>query len=413
MIDPIQERCAMRRHAEDQRGSIPLALLVVIVMGGLTAAITATTVGGTRAARFDSSYTTAIQGADAGVQQAALQIQSLPANSSTTSLTSTGTQTIGGVEYQWTATRPSASSLEWTVDAVGRSNTEVDTGASRRVLATVRDQPRFFLAAYADQQLTFRGSNTADSYSSDTGAWFTGNGIIGTNGDIQLNGASTGVDQVHLYNWDNYKGTVTGTRTTRCRHQGGTNCDDPVKIGPRLDIGDITETQFIRDALEACEDALAAGDSLSTWVASANGGVMPAGVRCYDSVIFDVDTTIGGSGDAIIYVRNAVSVRNSATVNCSGCVAGTSAPDAGKLQLYVDQGPVLVGNHTRVAAAVYAPTSECKGNPSNAQSHIFGSMICRTLNNQGGWSFSFDDSLRSIGVGRYEVGEWSEERPVG
>jgi hypothetical protein len=61
-----------------------------------------------------------------------------------------------------------------------------------------------------------------------------------------------------------------------------------------------------------------------------------------------------------------------------------------------------------VAAGIYAPESECGGNPSNAQAEIFGSLICRDITNQGGWGFHYDQQLLTLGDGNYQMHAWWE-----
>jgi hypothetical protein len=70
---------------------------------------------------------------------------------------------------------------------------------------------------------------------------------------------------------------------------------------------------------------------------------------------------------------------------------------------------VTIGNNTKVAAAIYAPRSDCSGNPSNAQGEIYGSIICRTIDNNGGWQFNYDDDLQWIGSGAFEMTNYREE----
>ncbi len=386
------------RQLHDDRGSLPLAMLAAIIVTGLVVVMVSATLTGTRATRFDRSYTTVIQAADAGIQEASHRI----ARGSLDPASPTDSGAIGNATYTWTATN--VSPVEWRVTSTG---TMAD-GTDRTVEATVKDEPRFFLAAFADRGLTFAGGNGADSYNSS--AWYTGNGIVGGNEDIRLNGASTTVDGVALYNWDAYPDL------NRCQHTGGSGCDDvrntpeaiapSARIGPRMEVGDQLDTAFIDEQLAAC------GTPLSSWTASVDGAILgppyTAEVFCVQDLIIDIDTTV--IAPVRIYVAGNVSISNGRSVNCLvGCTAGASAPDPSDLQIYSSGGGVEIGNHAKIAAAIYAPESDCKGNPSSAQAEIFGSLICGTISNQGGWQFHFNDELLSHGKGQFAVQDWREE----
>ena len=61
-----------------------------------------------------------------------------------------------------------------------------------------------------------------------------------------------------------------------------------------------------------------------------------------------------------------------------------------------------------MGAAIWAPYADCGGNPSNAQSDIWGSAVCRTIGNQGGWQFHYDDALSALGGGSWTVRHYAE-----
>lgn len=422
-----------RRIAED-RGSIPLVLLAIISLTMVVAALVSTTLGGTEAARFDEEYTFTIQAADTGAQEGAdrlirtytkaqLEAVAVPPGCSTTAWAScptfdSGAGTFNGFPYEWEARKVSA--LVWLV----RSTSTGDDGVTREVVVEVRDTGLFFLAAFSDLGLEMRGGNGADSYGAS--AWYTGNGIVASNDTIRLNGSSTGVDAVHLYNWDH------NPDFNRCRHTGGSDCDDVLatpearapsaRIGPEMEVGGpILDTQFIDDFRAACPSPL------PNYVASTyDGGSGRLGVAggstvlCFESVTIDRDVEV--YGDVDIYVYGDLRLGNGVEVNCTGCAPGSSTPEATALSFFVDgtvtqsdgterQTNVAFGNHTAISAGIYAPESACAGNPSNAQADVYGSLICGTISNQGGWSFHYDDRLGDEGQGQYYVSAWREELP--
>jgi type II secretory pathway pseudopilin PulG len=387
----------IRSRLRHERGSLPLTLLAVMVIAGVVTVLVGATFQGQRAARFDRDFTTVIQSADAGAQQAVYRITHQDLDPTTSH---SGSGSLGDASFAWTATP--VSPVEWRVQSTGTRN-----GVDRVVVATVRDEPRFGFAVFADRAITFRGANSADSYGQ---TWYTGNGVIGTNETVRLDGNAS-VNGVHLYDWD------ANPDLDRC---SGNGCADvraqpsarspSARIGPRLRVGTDLDTAFIDEQLATCE---AADGPLESWTTSADGGVLtgpPAhpSVLCLDSLTIDTNTTV--SGPLRVYVRNGISIANHRSVNCAdGCVAGSSRPEAARLQLYNAAGDVAIGVHVSLAAAVYAPRSKCGGNPSNAQAEVFGSLICAVVENQGGWRIHYDDRLQTEGSGHLRVTSWREE----
>ena len=404
----------MRLRISSDRGSIPAVLLTSIIVAGLVVVLVAAVLVNQRTAQFDRSFTTVVQEADEYVQEAANNIIRSSWDPSRTDAPGT-TYTIAGAttcpavadgDVCLTATK--VSSVRYEVEATAAEQSSAGEVATRTVAANVIDLPRFFLAAFADTEITLRGGNDATSYGS--GVWYTGNGIIASNEDVVLNGSSTGVDGVYLYNWDNYPDYG------RCTHSGGSDCDDvladpPVdpsaRFGPRLEVGGTRlGTAFIDEALAGC------GTPLSSYTSSTDGSTLDGDTfpRCVDNLTFDTDVTIV-NGPIEVYVAGQVSIGNDVDINCPsrGCVTGVSDPDSTRLRIYSGGGDVSLGNNSAIAAGIYAPESACGGNPSNAQGAIYGSMICGTIDNQGGWQFNYDDDLLLVGSNTWVLDDYREE----
>ncbi|CAN5921169.1 hypothetical protein BH23ACT10_BH23ACT10_28860 [soil metagenome] len=404
----------MRLRISSDRGSIPAVLLTSIIVGGLIVVLVAAVLVNQRTARFDRSFTTVVQEADEYVQEAANNVirsswdpnRTDPPGTTYTIPGATTCPAVADPDVCLIATK--VSSVRYEVEATAAARTQGDDVATRTVAANVIDLPRFFLAAFADTEITLRGGNAATSYGS--GAWYTGNGIIASNEDIVLNGSST-VDGVYLYNWDNYPDYG------RCRHSGGGNdcadvlADPPVepsvRFGQRLEVGGTRlGTAFIDEAIAGCGTPLASYTS-SVDGSTLNGDTFP---RCVDNLTFDTDVDIV-NGPVEIYVAGQVSIGNDVEINCppGGCNTGSGDPDSTQLRVYSDGGDVSLGNHSEIAAGIYAPESDCGGNPSNAQGAIFGSMICGTIDNQGGWKFNYDDDLQQVGSNTWVLDDYREE----
>ncbi|CAN5342764.1 hypothetical protein BH23ACT9_BH23ACT9_19440 [soil metagenome] len=403
-------------RAASDRGSIPIALLAIISLTAVVGALVATTVGGSRAARFDQQYTEVIQVADAGAQEGAqnlLRARTVAElQGRAVGYTYSGAGVLDGVPYTWTATK--RGPLSWEV--LGTATTPAVAGVApvtRDVTIQVNDRPRFFLAAFSDESFIMRGNNAANSYGPSYGYGATENGIVASNGTIRLNGASTTVDGVHLYNFEELPDL------NRCDASGGSGCNDVQAIdGPRfpsaifderLEVGDNLDldTRFITEMLASAQ----CPNPLVSFTAGSDTTIGTAGthtILCYENFTVGRAVTLNVAGTVEVYVNGVISIGNSARVNCPGCNSSTATPDSTRLQFYSTGGDVRIGNQTYIAAGIYAPLSRCGGNPSSAQADIFGSLICKAITNQGGWAFHFDDALASIGSGEYQLQAWRE-----
>ncbi len=238
------------RSFRSERGSLPLALLVGIIVAGLIVVLVARTASSQRQVQFDQSYHGALPVADTAAEIAKFRLNNEmlltsaddgkeyePAEFPPGHRTEDETQEIDGRSFTWSMLREPG---HWEVDA-----TSIDTrgrsDVTRRVVVELRDQPLLSIAAFADIAFQMSGANTADSYSSTTADWCTGRGYVASNGVVTFEGvASPGacasvrptgrtVDRVILYNW---QGDNVGEGATeelpggdRCGQQLGNNVD--------------------------------------------------------------------------------------------------------------------------------------------------------------------------------------------
>jgi hypothetical protein len=397
----------MRPGWNDDRGSIPLAMLAGIIVSGIVVSLGAVMVTQTVSTRTDRDFTQAVQVADAGLQEAVFRANNL-GNPAACTQASPCTRAVDEGSYSWYTTPVMQGSAVVGYDVI---STGTEKGRTRTLKANLRLIPRFPLAAFGDQGVELKGSNGADSYNSSTGQNGTGNGQIGSNGNVNFNGASTTVDSVVLYNHDAAGNT--------CNQNGnGSACANVTTIGPKLDLASAVNMKFIDDQIAACK-AAATGGALPDWVASQNSGVLNGlngGVQCFNSVNFDVNTTIS-NGPAVLFVSKGVTFEKQRYVNCTGCP--TTRPVASQLQIFSagtqdpnnsanDTENIAIGNQSYIGAAIYAPRAACLGNPSAAQADVYGALICGSIGritsgNQGGWAFHYDDALAQKGTGGFAV----------
>jgi hypothetical protein len=369
-------------------GSMLLALSAILVTTGIIGATMTVVLVGQENARFDARYTESIQGADAGVQEAMFQVSSLPSTSTATSLSSSGPVVIDGVSYTWTATRPSADSLVWSVESSGTASFG-SKQTTRVVRAEVRQNAIFNMAAFADSSINFNGNNAAVSYPT------AGQGQVGTNGTLTLRGNSTTVDSITLYDWD------ANGNANRCDGQA---CSAPTTtVGARLSVGDAVASEgFIQSQLDACK----AAGPLTAFVGSSIAA--RAEPYCFTSFFADTQNfVVTGTGTARIFVEGGDVVlgnKNHSQVNYDV----PNNPSSIKLQIYTTGQTVSVYNQGDVSAAIYGPNAACGGVTSNAGTDFWGSMICKTIDNVGGWTFHYDTRLSAIGDGTWRMRNYSE-----
>jgi hypothetical protein len=67
-----------------------------------------------------------------------------------------------------------------------------------------------------------------------------------------------------------------------------------------------------------------------------------------------------------------------------------------------------------IAAGIYAPRGACGATSSSAaQVNIYGSLLCDSLSNVGGWAFHYDEAIMKVaGTGEYSVTAWDESPGV-
>lgn len=372
-----------------------LALVTILSVTAIVGAVLTAVVRQQTSTRFDQRFSTSIQGADAGVQSAYFAINSLPLSSTVTSLSSTSPVVEGATSYTWTATRSSGTALSWDVTSTGTTTESGTATTSRTVTARIAQSPLFPLAAFADSSVTFNGNNKAVSYPDP------GFGVVGTNGTLTLKGASTEVDGASLYDYDAHPDL------SRCSGTGCPASSDISTIGERLDITSAVETGgFIQQQLDVCK----AAGPLQAFVGTSISPKADGSPYCFTS--FNADTQnflVGGDPSQVVKVfvdGGDVVFGNKNHSDVNNDIAG--APTSIRLQIYTTGTSVTMYNQSNVAAAVYAPNAACSGQTSNASSDFYGSMVCKTISNVGGWTFHYDTRLGAIGDGMWAIQRYAE-----
>jgi hypothetical protein len=376
----------------DDRGSMMVALMGILLV---TIAVTATMgmiLTTQQSTRKDNRFVDTGQASDAGVQQAYFAINELPKTSTQTTVN--GTATIGGTGYTYTATRASGTALEWNVTSTATKTAGATT--TRTVTAKVAQTPLFALAAFADTFMNFNGNNNAVSYPT------TGMGNVGTNGTLDLLGTSTHVDGLTLYDWAN------NSDPSRCTGQGCPATSSVSTVNAPLNTSQAAgSTGFIQAQIDACRLA----GPLTAFVGDHIDPKPDGSPYCFSSFYAKSTafTVTGSPSDPPVRVfvdGGDVTLGDGNHSDVNNDVVG--APSSIRLQVYSTGTTVRMYNQSSLAAAVYAPNASCGGVTSNAGSDFYGSMICKVIDNVGGWTFHYDTRLMSIGDGSYRVRQYTE-----
>lgn len=382
----------MKPRTAGERGSIPLVLLVTIVIGGLIIALYIDITTGRRLAVGDRDFNHAVQVADAGIQEAFLVLAGLeeedrpPIGAWFEAQPREGTLERG--EYAWSAMRIGAN--QWEVRSEGTVGEQV------RVLeAHMGPLTLFGMAAFGDELLSFRGANSAQSYP-------VGNrGYVASNGTVRLVGNSI-VDGVTLHGGANYDPANNHIRS-----------DGEPSFAPEQDLPNIALEEYSEGGV--CAGGPTDGN-ISDLLPLEQGRtycVTQADFPGRTDHLLEPDPNpdpVTGPRPARIFIAVGGGLHvqgqgdNAATVN----MTHPTEPDAQNLEIYLAGGSVQLNNHTKIAAGIYGPASSCS-EASNAQAEIYGSIVCKDIINQGGWTFHYDERLSDVNIDHFSIRSLREE----
>jgi hypothetical protein len=146
----------MLTKLRDERGSLPLAMLAVLVVGSLVSVLVATVITGQRNTRFDQSFEQAIQVAEVGLDRMTFLVQRGFFDDLAGEPSFDGA-TADGEEYEVTATR---NGDDWHVVSTGSAA----DGTSRTVEVWVRIYPPFRYGSFGRGFFLSRGVAMSDSF---------------------------------------------------------------------------------------------------------------------------------------------------------------------------------------------------------------------------------------------------------
>lgn len=221
---------------------------------------------------------------------------------------------------------------------------------------------------------------TVRSYNSQTGDTGTRAATVSSSGWLSF-GSSTQADLTILYGGASTAGDFTSRCTGEACQESGTRVIEATYATPTDE-----SVQWMRTVGATACNRTIDGD----WVASDQGGQLPAGVTCINgSLIIDTATTTT-SPMTTVYVHGIVQVRDDLNPPLTGQLAAPAG-----LTIYSTGGAVTFDAPagTAVSALTYAPLAACGTNPANSEEiTYYGSLVCNEVSLGGSWEHLYDDA---------------------
>lgn len=353
------------RIVTEQRGSLPLVLLVSILIGAVVIVLWGVVRSGQTTARADRDFAAAVHVADAGLQEAFVQLREIdPDDAPACDATDDGAcegSLQDGSSFTWTYER--IGERLWTVTSRGEFG-----GAVRVLQAEIGERQLFGAAIISDTGFDYNGGGTGTEPFPMGG--FNRLTFTGNTGDY--------IETLYLYGEDNEPDGP------------GAPDADSWERAPGPSLPNLAAKEF--DEGGVCE-----GRSDGTPESVAYGGVycLTGLWEIKEDIVLAGDPT---DGPAEVFIeRGGLSV-GPRQVNHGG--------DAVNLQIYVAAGDVTMHGNFNVSAAIYAPQSSCYSNGQGGGGFA-GGMVCNTVTLRG--NMRYDPTVTQIMDDTFSIRGWREE----
>jgi len=392
-----------RSKSEESGSALIFAILLTLVVMSLATIVTALGLVNIQKTVFTARYTYYALAAETAVSQALLVSNSTngtqqllnhqgQANAVTGNLQNSYDQ-LQGIKWQWYTQRVSGSSAtsKYYIIATGYSTSPTEAAArtirvtitsvaNMRATYTTTNGIVYYPRPNAVSQWGIIGSsqiflNTGakvSSYISDTNfnpTVTTNQAQIASNGKVNIV-ANTGVNKVNLLNY-------SSAAPNRC-------------VGTACSTYNQQQISYSTN-LQEMASAVATACPLQTypvWIASENSGLLAPG--CYNSLIFDVDTSIAstysGTNPANVYIKGDMIVNAGVTVNNAKSPQALRIYSQGGTNAKFNQG-VSSSDPTKFYGVVAGSALTCTDGTVPATSvggtatlYIYGSLACDVVN---------------------------------
>lgn len=393
-----------------ERGSMVVAVAIILVMGLLGSVIATRAVGAALLSSSHQSVASAVSEADAGLADALYRIDQ------GTSGTGTGTAfCVGGSDPNCLAASvPAAPGVSYLATQVSDTDWLVRSlatvaGKSAAVEGHVTRQAQYPFALFGNTSLNFNGDST-QSFSSYSPASPAGSSpanpdpggavMVGSNGSITCNGGLGSNVTVEYYG----TGGVGSTGTSDC----GSYKKSPDRY--------YVYTPTAPAGALPCPGTGTSGSELGSGFAGAPTDLVAGTYVCNTPItisgLLDVSGPVQlyvilgstyGAGTAAITIAPGSYVNDQADYcangGTTGCDTPSDLPASQDLQIFSDT-TGTIGNDTGsgyyLGAVLYAPNASLT--QDGCQSNYYGSLVLNTLTCEGGphLDVSYDSSLASL-----------------
>jgi Tfp pilus assembly protein PilX len=403
---PLTEtlRAACRRRGTDERGSLVVALMIILVCFTLGSALVMGAIAGDKTALNNQHHDTALEAAQAGVADALFRLDQLPDTGTPSSFCVAATPSVSclvpvaggvpgipGVSYS-ASFNPSANAFTIRSEAVvGNTDAAVQATATRA--------SQFPFALFGNSGLTFNGnaSNGFDTY--DEAAYSTspsspnpnpeGPVAIGSNGSITCNGPGLASNVTAEY----YSGG--GGISGSC----GTASPQPTQISLPVPSAPTSYSDCPNDGQLGADygyPTIAPGTYLCTSPITIGGALAVAAATTADPVKIYVILPAGSNTSS----TTAVAISSDAVVNAqTSYTAGEPLPVAGAFQILSNATGEVGGSNGQgyvFGGIIDAPNAYLVGD--GCKSVYYGALVLNTLTCNGGphLAVHYDDQLGQL-----------------
>ena len=376
----------------DKRGAVlALSLGLMAFITTLGAAFLIRSLNEDRLGLQDGSRQTAFYLAEAGVDQASLNLRTPtnPADDILTAALPTGTFLIDapvllGVNL-------------WQVTAHGTS------GNSQRAIEVVYQlmpQSVFQYAVFGDQTVSVSGSAATDSYDSNAGPYDPttagSNGDIGTNattaGGIAVGGGNYFIDGQIVVGPGvaNPASVITGNYNPALVTGDPKVASQPNAFPmPPVTVNTAAFTAVLNDGDGDCADYTVAGSTTVTL--SPTGGLNGTGEYCYRNLTIQGNATFTTSGSVTVSLVGALTARGNSTVGVENDPANMLFQMSSTASATLEEGEITGSNNFYGALYGPAATITIRGN-----AEVFGSIIAKNINVTGSANIHYDEALANV-----------------
>jgi len=356
---------------KNKQGSVLIvALLFVMILAGWVAHDLSQSATEARAATLYNTSSRAFQLAEAGLDQAIVNLQTI----SGTDDIYTGSLGTGSFSIQEPMTV--LSPLLYEASVVGTSN-----GVQRSLQAVLQVEPQsiFQYAVFGDINVTVSGDVRIDSYDSRNGPYdvltnANGNGNIGTN--------STTADAIKLSGNIHIDGQLSlgpGVAQPETVVEGFESymvtAEPPVISGPEMTLPEVSVPEGL-----SCIDLSLSGQTTHT--------LSSPGVYCYNALSVGGGAVLTSDGPVVVYLKDSLSFSGESVIGVTTDPSQFTfliAPDSS-----VDISPGAVSGSANIYAAMYGPNASFS---ISGDVHLYGSIVGRDATISGNVQFHYDEAL--------------------